>query len=132
MPELDVSFMTSDPMLSDSFAIIRRTETISDKGRSVVDETMVPDCVGVITWKDNADLIRLPEGQMVPREIFVASQTPIYGAVRGKQPDLILYLGERYLVRQVLPYSRFGGGTYEVMATSETAMDQPIDNSTEA
>lgn len=134
MPQLDVSFMTSDPMLADTFRVTRRVDAML-KGRTVITpDEIFEDVVGVITWMDQADLIRLPDMQYVPRLIRCATSFALRGASKDAdgntfQPDLITYLCEQYAVTQVLPYSRFGGGTYEVVATSMTAMDKPIDNS---
>lgn len=129
-PQLDVSFLTGDPMLSDTFDVKRHLDDVDEKGRtrSTADE-LFEDVVGVVTWADPADLARLAEGQTVPRGIFVATSFPLRGAVNGNQPDRIVYLCEEYMVKEVKPYSRFGEGTYEAIAVSTTAMDEPIDSS---
>jgi hypothetical protein len=48
--------------------------------------------------------------------------TPVYDAITAQAPDIITWNGMDYLVTQVLPYSRFGAGVYEVHAD---AMTQP-------
>ncbi len=126
MPLLDVSFMTSDPMLADVFTVTRRTDVIDDFGRTA--PTAVEtfnDVVGVVTQQDPADLMRRDDGQMVPRMIFVASTFLFRGASVGYQPDIITWNGTGYTVKHVMNYSRFGAGTVEVVAESMQAMDNP-------
>jgi hypothetical protein len=123
MPELDVSFLLADFQLSDTFTITRRTDTIGTNGRTTPGNAAPVPAYGVVTQDEPAGLMRLESGQMVPRRIFVATQTPIQGVVVGAQPDLITWNGAEYLVTHVLPYSRFGAGFYEVVAESMTAID---------
>jgi hypothetical protein len=125
MPGLDVSFMTADPMLADVFDVTRRAETVNSKGRTTVTNEFFTSVVGVVTQQSPADLMRAPEGQIVPRRIMVCTQFALRGAVVGYQPDLITWNGTQYLVTEVLPYSRFGEGTYEVVAESQQAQDVP-------
>jgi hypothetical protein len=128
MPQLDVSFLTTDPMLADRFNVIRRLDVVGANGRTTptVDEVFT-DVVGVVTQQDPADLLRREDGQAVPRSIFVASMFEIRGSSVSDgvqyQPDLIEWDGSKYVVRQVFPYSRFGGGTFEVVAEIMVAVN---------
>lgn len=123
MPDLDVSFMVSDPMLADCFDVVRRRELVNSKGRAVpLEEEVYVNVIGVVTQSDG-DLSRKPDGQSVPRSIFVASEFRMQGAIVGYQPDLIRWNGSEYLVKECMPYSRFGRGTYEVRAESMTQPD---------
>ena len=125
MPMLDVSFVLSDPMLADDFAVIRRRDTVGTKGRTAPAETRI-DCLwGVVTQGDPADLMRAENGQMVPRTIMVATQFRLQGEVTGYQPDIIEWDGTRYLVKRVYPYARFGAGFWEAVAESMSATDGP-------
>lgn len=126
MPLLDVSFMTSDPMLADTFTVTRRTDVVDDKGRTTPTTVATfNDVVGVVTQQDPADLMRRDDGQMVPRMIFVASTFLFRGATAGFQPDIITWNGTAYTIKHVMNYSRFGAGTVEVIAESGNAMDAP-------
>ena len=128
MPMLDVSFMTSDPMLSDTFTVTRRIDAIDTHGRTVISvESVNPGIVGVITQQDPADLMRRDDGQMVPRQILVCSTFIFRGASKGYQPDVITFDGTDYTIKHVMNYSRFGGGTIEVIAESMNATDNPQD-----
>lgn len=124
MPQLDVSFMTTDPMLADTFEVVRRRETIVD-GRTVTTPQSLGSKTGVVTQQDPAEIMKREDGQFVPRRIFVATMFQIYPAVEGFQPDEILWNGTRYEVTEVLPYSRYGRGVYEVIAETRKAMNNP-------
>lgn len=131
MPDLDVSFMLSDPMLSDLITVTRRADTVDQKGREQVRvEQVSPNISAVITQEPPDLLHRTPEDEMVPRKIFGATSFAVRGASSGKQPDIITWAGSDYLVIQVLPYSRFGGGTYEFVAQTFTATDPAVDENT--
>jgi hypothetical protein len=121
MPQLDVSFMTMDPMFSDLFTVIRRDEVLVN-GRAATRETHYPDTVGVVTYEP-VSFERREDGQMAPRTIFVATKFQMRGIGPGVQPDLIVHNGTTYQVNQINPYSRFGQGFYEVTASSNTAVD---------
>jgi hypothetical protein len=126
MPQLDVSFMTADPMFADTFTVTRRADVVGPKGRTVPTITGVfPDQIGVITQQDPAELMRNDDGQLVPRLIFVATTFLLRAATKGFQPDIITWDGCDYLVKHLLSYSRFGGGTIEAVAESMQAMDPP-------
>lgn len=125
MPLLDVSWVTKDPMLTDTFCVTRHEETVDEQGRTQTTPIGHPGLLGVVTQQDPAELMRREDGQFVPRSIFVASMFCFRGAVEGFQPDRITWNGTEYMVKQVFPYSRFGAGVYECVATSTRAMDVP-------
>lgn len=129
MPDLDVSDVLFDPMLSTTFDVVREAESVDSKGRTVQTPTTFSAVVGVITQEDPADLIKLPESEMVPRRIFGATTFAVRGATTGFQPDKIVYAGDTYTVTRVMPYSRYGPGIFEFIATSMNATDNPITNS---
>lgn len=123
MPQLDVSFVVSDPMLADTFSVIRNSEVIDAKGRQSTVPTTFPNLVGVVTQNDPADLLIRDDGIMTPRNISVCSRFAFRGPAPGFQPDVISYQGTHYKVKHVLSFSRFGKGTYEALAESTTAID---------
>lgn len=125
MPQLDVSFVVSDPMLADRFTVIRRAEVIGEDGRVTTTETTHPNQIGVVTQQDPSDLMRRDDGQFVPRSIFIASRFAFRNAATGVQPDVIIWAGNRFEVKQAYNYSRFGRGLFECVAVSTDAMDQP-------
>lgn len=121
MPDLDVSFMVADPMFVDDFNIRRRSEAVSNKGRSVPSTDQVIPAWGTVVQEEDT-LERVPDGQYVPRRIAVYTQAQVLGPVAGRQPDMIDWDGTSYVVTSVQPYARFGAGFYEVKAAS---VEQP-------
>lgn len=140
MPQLDVSWVVGDPMLADTFSVIRRTDVVGSNGRTTplpVEQYLAQ--IGVVTQQSPADLMRRDESQRVPRRIFIASAFAFRNASRSAdgltqyQPDQISWPvgpgGEDlpdttvYTVEQVFPYSRYGQGLYECVATSMNAVD---------
>lgn len=134
MPMLDVSWVTRDPMLADSFDVFRRRDLVDTNGRTAptVVETF-PGVVGVVTQQSPGDLMRREEGQIVPRRIFIAACFKFYGASRETgwalpedfQPDLVEWNGTTYVVTEVMSYGRYGRGVWEVVAESMSAVDVP-------
>jgi len=124
MPRLNVAFMTRNTMLADTFDVKRRADVVGSNGRTTPTQNQILKCQrGVVTPQDPGDLIRNDDGQMVPRKIFVATTTQILQSSAGQQPDLILWNSLTYVVTSVQPFSRFGEGTYQVMAESMTSTD---------
>jgi hypothetical protein len=130
MPLLDVSFVTQDPMLSDVFAVQRRDDVVGENGRTLPTVYQTFTRVrGVITFQSPGDLLRRDDSQSVPNRIFIATKFKIRKASvengRSYQPDLITWDGIVYTVEEVMPYHRYGKGVYEVIASSQNAMDRP-------
>ncbi len=136
MPDLDVSFVVSDPMLADTFTVTRRIETIGANGVLTVRTSLITVAPGtnvplrgIVTQEEPATLMRNPEAQIAPRVIFVASTFKFMGLSSKNgvtwQPDLINWDGSSYVVKKILPYSRYGFGVYEVVAESMTQPDVP-------
>jgi galactose-6-phosphate isomerase len=129
MPMLDVSFMALDPMFADTFDVKRRTETVDVHGRTQKGSQDFTRVVGTVTQQSPSDLMRRDDSQIVPRRIFVATRFQLFNACKvgsqQYQPDLITWNGTMYTVTDLLPYSRFGKGFYEVIAQAFNAVDEP-------
>lgn len=123
MPMLDVSFMTADPMLADTFTVTRRPQVMSTKGRAGDGVPVVTaNVVGVVTQEEPADLMKNPDAQFARKRIFVATQMLLYdGNTTGYRSDVLTWNGCDYHVVKVLPYSRFGAGICEVIAENGDA-----------
>lgn len=140
MPQLDVSWVLSDPMLADVMKVTRRTDVVGANGRTTPTpvEVFAP-VTCVVTQQNPAELMRRDDSQSVPRRIFVAARFPFRAATRSQdgarqyQPDQILWPcgpgGEAvvgstlYTVEEVYPYSRYGAGFHECVAASQQAVD---------
>lgn len=128
MPFLDVSDLTTDPDLADTFTVTRRKEVL-DHGRVSTIDTVYADQAGVIDMAGPDDLKRFPEGQITGRVISIV--TPFRLMASGKigadqyQPDVITWEGSDYTVINVDPYTQFGAGQVEALAESKMAQDPP-------
>ena len=123
MPHLDVSSILYDPMLTDTFTVLRRLDLVdatTGRTKPTVAQTYEGVC-GVVS-QDPRDLQRGSDGQLMPRSISIDTVFLIQGPTVGKHPDLIVYRGTRYVVKSVAANPQFGVGAYSVDAES---IDQP-------
>lgn len=125
MAQLDVSEVLFDPDLADTFTVIRQAESINNQGRSVLTPTEYPNIVGVVTATSPAELLRRDDGQMMPRKISVVTVFRLRGPAPGFQPDQIQIDGVTFTITEILPFSRFGRGFVEALATSMNALNAP-------
>jgi hypothetical protein len=125
MPDLDVTFLTFDPMLADVFNIERNAETIGDYGRMEVTTTLIEEVSGVVHRRGD-EMMLTDDKQLLPRHITITTATVIYPALEGYQPDVILWRGGRYRVMKVVEHPQFGAGHYKVNASSPVSQEAPV------
>ncbi len=128
MPMEIASHVVFDPLLASRFDIIKRVDMRDENGRTVVAQTQQNNIVGVICMNDDIELLReeFPEVQYTTRVISVVSAKKLQTAAKGWQPDIVVWLGDNYLVRRVSPYPQFGRGFYEAVCSSIDLKDAPI------
>lgn len=123
MPLLDVNDAFDSQML-DPMTVIRRTMTVTSKGRTQVTETVVtPSPLGVITAASPDDLARLPEAEYQNRAISIYTPFRLQGATRDEAgaetlPDHVLYHGAVYVVRALDDFSGYGRGFVSAVAVA--------------
>lgn len=115
MPMLDVSAVLSDPMFEDEFLLRRRLDVIRANGRTEAALDRAQQQFGVITMQNPTDLMRLEDGQTIPRRILVISTVRLIGAAPGQQPDEITWNGGIFTVAEAMPWSKYGEGFYEAV-----------------
>lgn len=126
-PWLDVTEVILSPEFMDAFTVIRRQETISNKGRSVV--TLTPISVkGVITTPGPNALFREPEQQTMGHAILVVTKFRLRGPSKSGgqsfQPDIVLFNGNHYVVTHLNEYSRYGAGFVEAQCEETDFIEQ--------
>lgn len=126
MPDLDVTEILFDPDLADTFTVRRQTETVGVNGRSSVAVVDTPNVIGFVIVSDPSDNVRNEDGQMTPRVIDVVTTYRLRAAGTNIQPDIIIWAGTNYLVKQIKPHTRFGAGFVKVTAQSQSAADAPM------
>lgn len=124
MPNLDVSFVTQDPMLADTFTVTRRKDVVGSNGRTtIVIDKVFTRIMGVVTPESPADMIRRDDSQSSVRTITIATAFMLQGEHTGHQSDIVTWDGTQYTVKTIAGYRRFGRGMCLATATSMTATD---------
>jgi len=132
MPSLDLSEAYLEPSFLDTFQVVRRVETISQEGRSVVSTTRI-NATGVVDAASPNDLQRLGDMQFVDGAISIVTKFKLFDASQqvqnGKntsyQPDLVFWAGAYYLVRTLENYSRYGIGWVQAICIEQTYVATP-------
>lgn len=126
MPYLDVTAVLFDPDFADKFNVIKRVETVGANGRSVTANQTILNVIGVITAGNQNDLNRREDFQAMTRSISVVTKFRLQGEVQGRQPDLILWLGDYFIVKHTENYSRFGAGFIQAECESIDRVDLEV------
>lgn len=125
MAEMDFHDLLLDPELADTFNVVRRAETVDNFGEASVTETPYSNVIGVLRPTRPDDLQILPEGQRMGRHVTIVTNFRLQGPAPGYQPDEVQWGGDTFLVKEVLPYTRFGRGFIKAIAGSVDVIDQP-------
>jgi len=125
MAYLDVSEALTDPMLNDRFDVLRRGETVTDKGRSSTTPMTFPGVVGVVAAAHGNDLDRLDDQQRMARNLTIVTKFRLRGPSPNFQPDQVLWKGDTFTVIAVDPYPQYGRGFVQAIVSSVDAIDQP-------
>lgn len=127
MPQLDLREALLDPMMVDFFAVVRRQESITQKGRSSTVKRRF-NTFGIVDAASPNDLDRLEDYQFQTKAISVVTQFKLRGvsqqSKKNYQPDLIFWASDYFLVRTVEDYSRYGAGWIQAIATSTDFIDE--------
>jgi len=126
MARLDVSDLPLDPMFTDTFDVERRTETVDNHGRSTLAIQTFPRVAGTVTMASPNDLKRLAEHQVTERTISIVTKFKMQGEVTGKQPDVVVWRGDRYVVNYIDYYPQFGRGFTQVLCSSMDRTDEEL------
>lgn len=111
MPQLDVSFLTTDPDFSEALTIIRRTQSAGSNGRAITTETeIIPAPFGVVTPGAVSPVYRAAEYESAGDAISVCTNFVLRSAQAGHLPDILVWRGSRYYVQKIMDYSQFGAG----------------------
>lgn len=125
MATLDVSDVLTCPEFTDNYIIQRNVETIDINGRSVTTPTKIKS-FGVVTMAGAKDLQRLADYEVLDRVIKITTKTQLQGEVKNAQPDIIIWRGNNYVVKDIKLYPQFGQGFYSVLAASIDLTDLAI------
>jgi hypothetical protein len=128
-PFIDTSVMLLDPQFTDRFSVVQRVQQINNFGEVSTVNTTSRDILGVVTPARPGDLRRVPEMQRGTRTIVIFTRARLNSAAQGcppgtqRQPDLLVWHGDNFMVIEVLPWTSFGPGWVRVIATSVDRID---------
>lgn len=131
MPQIDLSVVLTSPMLSDTFTVLRRPQTVQSNGRVLVGPVEpIPNIRGVVQAVTPDDLRREPDQQHMTKTISIACIFRLRGPSKDSQdqeyqPDQIVWHGNTYVVTNVGDYSGFGAGFTVSTAASIDSTDAP-------
>jgi galactose-6-phosphate isomerase len=117
-----------DPMFLDNFSVQRRKETVGLNGRSVTSTMTFQNEQGVVTMASGKELERLPNDQVFDRVISVVTAFALQGEVQKRQPDVIIWRGDKYIVKAIDLYPQFGPGFVQAICASMDLVDQATSN----
>ena len=126
MPDLDVSDVLLDPTLADRFIVKRRPATTNEHGRVVTTPEIIPKVIGVVTAASPTDLDRLDDNQRMGRNLSVVTKFRLRGPATGYQPDIVVWYGNEYVVKDIQPYPQYGVGFIQAIVGSMDSMDNPL------
>jgi galactose-6-phosphate isomerase len=137
MPLVNVSMALMSPMLSDTFAVIRRQQAVGTNGRASFVATVIPNLGGVVYPSNKNDLERFPNLQVTAKTITVITRfalrsesetQPGYGETGSPidyAPDIVQWNGDSFLVSAVEDWSNFGPGFTFAICQSMDLKDVP-------
>ena len=129
MPMINLFPVLTNSYNLDTFSVVRRQETVSNFGISTVTSTTIAGQYGVVKPSNENDLKRLPDTDIFEKAITVITMFPLRGesetAGSEFKPDLVVWNGDNFMVREVLDYSNYAMGFVKAICTSIDRVDQP-------
>lgn len=122
---IDVSEIVLDPDFAEFITVITRTDTVGTNGRTSQIETQVPNVAAVVVPAGPNDLDRLDDSQRQNRIMQVITSYKLQGPRTGKQPDLIVWRGDRYIVATSDPWMQ-GNGFVRALVHSIDSIEAPL------
>ena len=123
MPSLNVTLPLTNPLLSDKFHVVRRTQSIGDNGRLVIAAQTFYNVVGVVTAGGANDLDRGENYEIQSRSINVVTRFPLLGVADDNLPDVVVWRGGLFLLKHIDYYGHFGPGFVQAECESQNKID---------
>lgn len=126
MAQLDVTEILDDPMLTDTFTVVRRSLAVGEDGRAMSPGGMqVPDVVGSVQYEPDSRTNKDEAGQYSAKNLKIFTRFHLYKASENYAPDHIIWNGELFEILDVQSYANYGQGFYIGIAKSIKVMNQP-------
>lgn len=120
MPDLDVTFLLSDPDFATTFDVLPQTQSVNTYGEALNTGQLVTGVVGVVTALDDLNLQRVPEGQLQKGAIQIYTMRLLDAGGQGRTADTIFWpsgADDAYVVVDVSDWSQFGAGWVMAIAS---------------
>lgn len=130
MPLIDVTEVLTDPdVAGQPFVVVRRRNVVNSYGEPAISEQRFPAYGSIQPAGDNA-LAREDAHQSQGNSIIVVTTFRLRGAALDAdqaeyEPDLVLWQGQHYVVRNLKDWTRFGVGMVEAECTAFEYTPQP-------
>ncbi len=129
MPSLDVTEILADADIADNFDVVRRTQTVSNTGRTAIATQTFAAVAGVVCSASPNDLEVLEDAQRMGRHLSVVTTFRLRGPSRSggvdSLPDLLTWEGNQYVVKHIDPYQNYGAGFVQAIVGSIDTIDTP-------
>lgn len=113
MANINVSELLLDTDFINSLVLIHRTSTVNTYGENVISETE-QSTVGSVQPISGKDLERVPESlRMHDVRSFWIKAEIVSGEYGGAYPDIIVFNGKRFEIKQVESWANWGAGWYK-------------------
>lgn len=127
MVQLSLGEVLHEPLFMDVFTVIRRSETISDYGRSKTVNIYHRGINGIVSPASSKQLERLRDYDIQGKAISIVTNFKIRGSSKNTKkrykPDIICWGSDYYVVSAIDDNSRYGEGWIHALASSTDFVD---------
>lgn len=129
MPLINLTVAFASPMLADTFAVIRRQQTVGNNGRASTVQTTIPNLTGPVYPSTPDEFRMLPDLATNEKAITVVTNFALRGESEASGtdylPDVVQWNGDNFKVAKVEDWSNYGPGFVMALCTSIDLLDAP-------
>jgi hypothetical protein len=107
---ISVNEVLVDPDFASTIDVVRTTEAVNDQGRLVKTETTMRRVIAIVQAGAGQRLVMLDDGSRISDSITVYTTTMLFASASGQLADVVLFGGQRYLVKNVAAWKGWGDG----------------------
>lgn len=121
MAKIDVSDLLTDPDFTDKATLIHRAQTVNNKGRAALTETIVTPPITVVVQNIDTEILeKYPDLATLSDKITVWYRGVLTAESVNGYSDVVVWKGDRYLVKYVdEDYMNFGKGWTKAVCVLE-------------
>lgn len=122
---VDVAWVPQCLLFADAFQVVRRAEHVSQFGRAEIAPGGTTIAYGTLYPTGDNSLVRQADYEHSQKTMTIVTKFRLRMSAPGYQPDIVLYRGSSYIVRNVRDYTQWGAGFVEAECTSLDAQPAP-------